>query len=128
MILPFVADAHREWRVDRTIAKPALVPCLSLGREVDVVEQASDTYTFSEPKEAGGHLLRSFCLDETMFRADQMLSVNTDLVDMRVWELKQELECRGESRSGSKAMLQRRLHAAIVHKLLLQRDEDDDDV
>jgi hypothetical protein len=96
-----------------------------LGREVDVEQQASDTYTFSEPKGAGGHLLRSIVLDETMFRADKMLSVNTNLEDMRVWELKQELECREESRSGSKAMLQRRLHAAIVHKILLQRDEED---
>ena len=126
IILPFVKDAQGQWRVDRLIAKPALVPGLSLGREVDVVEQAPDKYTFSEPKEAGGNLLRSICLDETMFRADEMLSVNTDLIDMRVWELKQELECRGESCSGSKAMLQRRLHASIVREQLLQRDEEDD--
>ena len=106
--------------MDRLVAKPALVPGLSLGREVDVVEQAPDKYTFSEPKEAGGNLLRSICLDETMFRANQMLSVNTDLVDMRVWELKKEFECRGESCSGSKAMLQRCLHASTRMQATLQ--------
>ena len=33
---------------------------------------------------------------------------------MKVAELKEELEARGEGKSGNKAWLRRRLHAAIV--------------
>ena len=35
-----------------------------------------------------------------------------------VAELKEELEARGEARSGNKAWLRRRLHAAIVREYL----------
>ena len=37
---------------------------------------------------------------------------------MKVGELKEELEARGESRTGNKAWLRRRLHAAIVREYL----------
>ena len=37
-----------------------------------------------------------------------------DLMDMKVDELKEELEARGEATSGNKAWLRRRLHSAIV--------------
>ena len=37
---------------------------------------------------------------------------------MKVAELKDELEARDEVRSGNKAWLRRRLHAAIVHEHL----------
>ena len=37
---------------------------------------------------------------------------------MKVDELKEELEARGEATSGSKAWLRRRLHAAIVREYL----------
>ena len=37
---------------------------------------------------------------------------------MKVDELKEELEARGEATSGSKAWLRRRLHAAIVRRYL----------
>ena len=45
-------------------------------------------------------------------------SVAKDLMAMKVAELKDELEARGEARSGSKAWLRRRLHAAIVREYL----------
>ena len=41
-----------------------------------------------------------------------------DLMDMKVTELKDELELRGESKSGNKPWLRRRLYAAIVREYL----------
>ena len=41
-----------------------------------------------------------------------------DLLAMKVAELREELEARGEARSGNKAWLRRRLHAAIVREYL----------
>ena len=41
-----------------------------------------------------------------------------DLMAMKVAELKEELEARGEGKTGNKAWLRRRLHAAIVHEYL----------
>ena len=43
-----------------------------------------------------------------------MKAVEQDLMDMTVVQLQEELEVRGEVKSGSKAWLRRRLHAAIV--------------
>ena len=37
---------------------------------------------------------------------------------MKVAELKEELEARGEGKTGNKAWLRRRLHAAILHDYL----------
>ena len=37
-------------------------------------------------------------------------------MDMKVTELKEELEAREEAKSGNKAWLRRRLHAAIVRE------------
>ena len=37
---------------------------------------------------------------------------------MKVAELKEELETRGEAKTGNKAWLRRRLHAAILHDYL----------
>ena len=42
----------------------------------------------------------------------------SDLMAMKVAELKDELEARDEARSGNKAWLRRRLHAAIVRDSL----------
>ena len=42
--------------------------------------------------------------------------VNKDLMAMKVAELKEELEARSEGKTGNKAWLRRRLHAAIVRK------------
>ena len=47
---------------------------------------------------------------------------------MKVAELKEELEARGEAKSGNKAWLRRRLHAAIVRDYLERsRAEEMDD-
>ena len=45
-------------------------------------------------------------------------AVDKDLLAMKVAELKEELEARGEATSGNKAWLRRRLHAAIVRDYL----------
>ena len=57
-----------------------------------------------------------------------MEAVNKDLMQMKVLELKEELEARGEAKSGNKAWLRRRLHAAIVRGYLdRSRAEEMDD-
>ena len=50
-----------------------------------------------------------------------MQQVSKDLMAMKVTELKDELEARGEAKSGNKAWLRRRLHAAIVRDHLEER-------
>ena len=52
-----------------------------------------------------------------------MRAVQTDLMAMKVAELKEELKERGEAKSGNKAWLRRRLHAAIVHEHLEASDQ-----
>ena len=47
-----------------------------------------------------------------------MRLVDKDLMAMKVAELKEELEARGEGKTGNKAWLRRRLHAAIVREYL----------
>ena len=47
-----------------------------------------------------------------------MRAVAKDLMAMKVAELKAELEARGEGKTGNKACLRRRLHAAIVCEFL----------
>ena len=42
-----------------------------------------------------------------------MVAVAKDLMDMKVSELKDELDARGKGRTGSKPFLRRRLHATI---------------
>ena len=49
---------------------------------------------------------------------------NKDLMAMKVTELKEELEARGEARTGNKAWLRRRLHSAIVRTHLARCGED----
>ena len=46
---------------------------------------------------------------------------------MKVTELKEELEARGEGKSGNKAWLRRRLHAVIVSEHLREAWMDDDE-
>ena len=67
---------------------------------------------------AGGHELRELDLSADLFAAAKMQQVSKDLLAMTVAELKEELEARGEGKSGNKAWLRRRLHAAIVRKYL----------
>jgi hypothetical protein len=53
-----------------------------------------------------------------LFEAAAMRVVDKGLMAMKVAELKEELEARGEGRTGNKAWLRRRLHAAIVREYL----------
>ena len=48
-----------------------------------------------------------------------------ELMAMKVTELKDELEARGEAKTGAKAWLRRRLHAAILRAHLDSAAEDD---
>ena len=51
-----------------------------------------------------------------------MRAVSKGLMAMTVAELKEELEARGEVKSGNKAWLRRRLHAAILRVRLRSVD------
>ena len=52
-----------------------------------------------------------------------MKAVDKDLMAMKVDELKVELEARDEVKTGNKAWLRRRLHAAIVREHLESMDD-----
>ena len=125
VVLPFVAHGEGQWQVDRTTAGVVLVPLLSLGREVNLLLQSQSKYTLGVPgRDAGGPQLHSMYMSHTDFSGSAMQTSNVALDEMRVMELREELEARGESRSGSKAMLRRRLHAAILRSVLEERDEN----
>ena len=80
--------------------------------------------TFHRDRDAGPRL-RATCLSEELFAAAAMQAVRKDLMSMKVTELKEELEARGEPRTGNKAWLRRRLHAAIVRAHLEAVEEED---
>ena len=67
---------------------------------------------------AGGQVLRATSLSVDLFAAAAMRVGTKDLMAMKVAELKEELEARGEPESGNKAWLRRRLHGAIVREYL----------
>ena len=58
------------------------------------------------------------CTSPDLFEAAAMRVVDKGLMAMKVPELKEELEARGEGKTGNKAWLRRRLHAAIVREYL----------
>ena len=106
-----------------------LVPLLSLGRRVVASEGSGDrSGSFSiavAAQAAGGPQLHTTFLTEDMFAAAEMRAVTVDLMKMKVAELKEELEAREEGKTGNKAWLRRRLHAAIVREHLeVLRDEE----
>ena len=67
---------------------------------------------------AGGQELHATALSSELFEAAAMRVGVKDLMAMKVDELKEELEARGEATSGNKSWLRRRLHAAIVREYL----------
>ena len=69
-------------------------------------------------------MLRTMCLSEELFAAAAMRVGDKDLMAMKVSELKEELEARDEAKSGNKAWLRRRLHAAIVREHLEAAGEE----
>ena len=103
----FVADHTRA---------PSLVPVLSLGRRMEATAgaQAGTVSLAAASTAAGGPQLHPASLATDMFEASQMQAVNENLMNMTVNELKEELEARGEPRTGPKASLRRTLHSAIV--------------
>ena len=115
---------HSPWRwvPDRTKAPPVLVPLLSLGRRAIATEGSgarSATFSFAlAAVPAGGPELQQVHLSADLFQAAAMRVVDKDLMEMKVAELKDELEARGEAKTGNKAWLRRRLHAAIVRDYL----------
>ena len=66
------------------------------------------------PKAAGGPALCTTSLAASLFEGGGDGGLAKDLIAMKVSELKVELEARGEGKTGNKAWLCRRLHAAIV--------------
>ena len=70
-----------------------------------------------------GHELRAASLSAELFKAEAMKAVDKDLMAMKVDELKEELEARDEVKTGNKAWLRRRLHAAIVCEHLESTDD-----
>ena len=128
VILPLVKRGTR-WVADCSVASPVLVPLLSLGRRVVASEGSGDrSGSFSiaaAAQTAGGPQLHATFLTEDMFAAAEMRAVTVDLMKMKVAELKEELEAREKGKTGNKAWLRRRLHAAIVHEHLeVLRDEE----
>ena len=73
---------------------------------------------------AGGPQLRTVCLTPGLFESSEMMVVSKDLMDMKVTELKDELNGRDEPKTGNKAWLRRRLHAAIVRDHIASHESD----
>ena len=122
VVLPLVEASPGRWVANWTKAPPAVVPLLSLGRRAVATEgSGAHTDTFSlrlADAAAGGQELHATSLSPELFAAAAMWAGTKDLLAMKVAELKEELEARGEARSGNKAWLRRRLHAAIVREYL----------
>jgi hypothetical protein len=77
----------------------------------------------------GGAPLHGMVLTESMFAAAKMVAGGEVAFEaMTVDQLKVELAERGSTRSGRKAILQRRLHALIVQSAIKQSAGDDMDV
>ena len=116
--------------VDCSAACPVLIPLLSLGRRAVVVTEGSGARSGSfaiaaAALAAGGPKLRTTCLTEDLFAVAVMRSAAKDLMAMKVAVVAVgrrahggELEVRNEGKSGNKAWLRRRLHAAIVREHL----------
>ena len=126
-MVPLVRRGQR-WIADCTKAQAVLVPLLSIGCRVIATPasgtQPAGTFSMGAPAVlAGGPTLSETALDTSMFEAAAMSDVKVDLMEMKVAELKQELEARGEGRTGNKAWLRRRIHAACVRSHLTQEDD-----
>ena len=101
---------------------PELLPLALLGCkvEVDLITagdcRTGSTFRMSAPVEGhGGPRLHGMVLSSGMFAAAEMVAGgDVDFEAMKVTQLKVELAERGSTRTGLKAVLQRRLHALIV--------------
>ena len=73
---------------------------------------------------ARGAELQATYLSADLFAASAMKAVEKDLLAMKVAELKEELEAWGETKTGNKAWLRRRLHATILREYLAEMAVD----
>ena len=102
------------------------MPVLSLGRRMVATRAAHGSLTFAVAgAAAGGAALREVALSADMFRKGEASGLQVDLMDMKVPQLKDELEARGETKTGCKPWLRRRLHAAIVRAHIAAVAEED---
>ena len=128
VVQPLVEVGGR-WVVDCTKASAVLIPAAILGRQVIATAGTgahAGSFTIADaPTAAGGARLRAVCLSEELFAAAAMQAVAKDLMSMKVTELKEELEERGEALGGNKAWLRRRLHAAIVRDHIADTADDE---
>ena len=73
----------------------------------------------------GGAELRPRVVCESMFAAAAMrIGGDTPFEEMKVTELKAELDARGASRSGLKHVLQRKLHSLLLQEAMGAAEED----
>ena len=125
VVLPLIREGQR-WVEDCTRSNIVLVPLLSLGQHVLAspgtgVQQHSLAMS-AALKAAGGAMLSGAVLHAAMFSSAVMTAVSIDMMEMKVSELKEELEARGKGRTGNKAWLRRALHAAIVEEHIKNDD------
>ena len=129
VVIPLVQNGNGQWVEDFSTSPPLLVPVLSLGQRVVATEGTgalSGSYSFAAASPAaGGSALRTMYLSSEMFEAGEVTGLQTDLMEMKLAELKEELESRGEPKTGNKPWLRRRLHAALVREYLSRMEEDD---
>ena len=126
VVVPLVRQPDGRWAEDFSRASPQLVPVLSLGRRMVATRAAHGSLTFAVAgAAAGGAALREVALSADMFRKGEASGLQVDLMDMKVPQLKDELEARGETKTGCKPWLRRRLHAAIVRAHIAAVAEED---
>ena len=122
--------AGGRWTVDRRRAAPLLVPLVSLGRLVQLAEDraAPGQYTILSVSDvAGGPALRGCAITLEMFEADKMVGlVAKDLMEMKVAELKKELEARDAPKTArDKMALRVRLRALMIRAALDAHREEE---
>ena len=108
-------------RDDRRVA-PQLVPLALLGCKMEATlltaggAYVGDAFTLgARVRSHGGAPLRTLYLDDAAFEAKAMMAGGeVPFEEMKLAELKEELAARGSTRSGLKAVLQRRLHGLLV--------------
>ena len=111
-----------------------LVPLALLGCEVEAeLLDAGDACTGASFRKGGlvevhgGAPLHGMVLTESMFGATEMAAGGEVAFEaMKVDQLKVELAERGSTRSGRKAILQRRLHALLVQAAIERHGADMD--
>ena len=128
VLIPMVLASDRTLREDLG-QPPMLVPLALLGCEVAAeLLDAGDACTGARFRKTGlveahgGIPLHGMVLTESMFAATEMVAGGGVAFDaMKVDQLKAELAERGSTRSGRKAILQRRLHALLVRAAIEQQ-------